>query len=252
MSCAMANSKQRRSLRRALVPPLSDSFSSATKTGEPTQEMSGGRTKQNNAGKSKNNRIMELLGICASVLGIVTGLFSFFPHLAVSDPIQMNANDFFFYQMTITNDGVLPVFDVNWALAPKIVSVRAGTGTLGTPESKANMLFIYPGSAILGPEDYSFHLRRSDSGIGMLAPGDGYTFTTEHLIAAPSGAAYDDVDFAIAVSYIPIFPPIPMQTCSRFRMYQDRQGIPHWFRSPNQCNRFPWLHHWFQKSSVPP
>jgi len=101
-----------------------------------------------------------------------------------------------------------------------------------------------------------FQLKRPDTTVGILAPGDGFTFTTEGLISAPPGATYDTVDFAVAVLYVPVFPPIPMQTCSHFIIHKDRQGTPHWFRARNQCDRFPWfwlwLHSWFEKTPKAP
>jgi hypothetical protein len=217
----------------------------ATKTMEPAQEKSAAQPKQNDMKKLRHRRYMkttESLGILASILGIVTGIFSFFPRLTVSEPIQMNATDLFSYKMTVTNDGVLPVFKADWALAPKIVKIQ---GSNKPVEPIHAAVVVYPNSALIGPEDYAFHLRLSDAYIGMLTPGDSYTFTTEGLMTAPTGAVADEVDFAIAVSYIPVFPPIPMQTCTRFHIYRDRQGTQHWFRAPNKCNRFPWLHHWF-------
>jgi len=212
-----------------------------------------------------------------AIVGLAASLFSLFPHVTVSQPVQMDTKDFFSYEITAANDGVLPIFRVKWALAPRHIKMAGSTGvgngrlvawlpdradwvpTSRLMESVTQpstirhaALMVGPGTEMIvkGPAeaDYEFHLRPEDNYIGTVTPGDQFTFTTEGLISAPLGAAYDTVDFAIAISYIPVFPPIPMQTCSHFRIYKDRQGTPHWFRATNQCDRFPWLYNWFKKA----
>jgi len=187
----------------------------------------------------------------------------------------MDATDLFSYKITVANDGVLPIFRVKWALALRDIKMapdgKSRSVTLWLPDradwvmttnlmksvtqpstTRHAAIMVFPGSEAIvkGPAEakYEFHLRPADNYIGTVTPGDQFTFTTEGLISAPPGATYDTVDFAIATSYIPLFVPIPMQTCSHFRVYKDRQGAPHWFRTTNQCDRFPWLHNWFEKS----
>jgi hypothetical protein len=220
-------------------------------------------------------------GQFVAIVGLMASLFSLFPHVAVSDPVQMDATDLFSYEITIANDGVLPIFRVKWALAPRDIKMAVSSTDIGkskpvklivphraewtmttglmrsvTQPSKERhaAIMIGPGSELIdqGPADYKFRLRPEDNYIGTLTPGDQSTFTTEGLISAPPGATYDTVDFAIAISYIPIFPPVPMQTCSHFFIYKDRQGTPHWFKAINRCDRFPWMHDWFGKSPVKP
>lgn len=223
-------------------------------------------------------RRKAFLEIVGTILALVTGVLSFFPHVVVSDPAQMDATDFFSYQLTITNDGILPIYRADWAFAPRLISMTPAIGhhnlTLLLPhyadwvatdalmasvvpdkpgsERRAAILMLPGAKAIVdGTPDYEFHVRPANNRIGTLSPGDQFTFTLEGLITAPVGATYDEADFAIAISYIPIFPPIRMQTCSHFHVYKDRQGTPHWFKSPNQCDRFPWMHNWFFKNAAP-
>jgi hypothetical protein len=249
------------------------------------KETSTEQTQQNTVPRKERSKrtLSKASGIVAGIVGLIASVFSFFPHITVSDPIQMDATDFFSYQMTVTNDGILPIYRARWAFAPRYIKVGIAGGTgesnpghgvtwivphyadwavttdlltsvipdkPGT-ERHAAILFE-PGSVMTvpGAADYEFHLRPSDNRIGTLAPGDGFTFTTEGLVSAPAGTTYDAVDFAIAISYTPIFPMIPMQTCSHFHIYKDRQGNAHWFRSTNQCDRFPWMHNWFTKSQT--
>lgn len=144
--------------------------------------------------------------------------------------------------MTLMNEGILPVFSVRCGLAPGYMSVSGEPGTLEYPA----MIVVGPNVKLVpSSADYAFQLRRPDCYAAVVSPGDGFTFTTEGLIGAPSGAVYDSVDFSINISYIPIFPPLPMQTCSHFHIYKDQTGNMHWFRATNKCSRFPWLHHWF-------
>ncbi len=229
-------------------------------------------------GFSHLRRWKSLFGIIGAILGLITGVLSFFPHLTVSEPTQMDPTDFFSYQLTISNEGILPIFRVRWALAPRVISVSSSTGSgegvtlllphyadwIATDDLMNSLLPDKPGSqrhaALLmrpggkivvdGPADYEFHLRSANNRIGTLSPGDQFTFTTEGLISAPAGTTYDTADFAVSISYVPVFPPIPMQTCSHFHVYKDRQGTAHWFKSPNQCDRFPWLHNWFPSQKI--
>lgn len=218
----------------------------------------------------------KILWAAAAVIGPVATLCSFFPHVAVSDPVQMDATDVFSYQFNVGNDGVLPIFGVTWALAPRNIKVSVGANEADndssqkhvqwTPPHRADWkvdsnlmrsvtkpdaerhaaIMIYPGSGLTvpGPADYEFRIRPEDSSIGTLSPGGQFTLTTEGLMSAPPGATFDTADFAIAIKYTPVFPPVPMQTCFHFHVYKDRQGKSHWFRAQNQCDRFAWMHHW--------
>lgn len=207
----------------------------------------------------------KLLKICGTVVGGLATVFSFYPRLTVSDPQQMDTRDFFSYAMTVTNDG-LPVFGTKWALALGTLTLTAQpnrkaltvllplnadwtvkSSVLATAVKPSDQphagINVFPGSRLIGPSNYGFRLMPEDNYIGFLLPGDKSAFTTEGLIVAPEGSsAYETLDFAISIKYIPLFPPIPMQTCSNFRLYRDRTGAPHWFRAPNQCDRFPWMH----------
>lgn len=212
----------------------------------------------------------ELAGIFVTTVGLMAAVFSFFPHITISDPVQMDATDLFSYQITVTNGGVLPIFGMKWALAPRIIKISNDNSHMSIqvlaphnadwivssdvmasvikPSTERHAAFMFfPGSELTVPEpaDYEFHLRPVDNSIGTLTPGDQFTFTTEGLMSAPPGSTYDAADFAIAIIYIPVFPMIPMQTCSHFHVYKDRQGNLHWFRAANQCDRFPWVHNWF-------
>ena len=209
----------------------------------------------------------------STIVGLAAGVFSFFPHITVSDPVQMVPTDLFSYQMTITNEGILPVGWVKWAFAPTFIKVgqsakaienhepppqrivnllpHAGEWTYSGPTiTTGAALMVLPGGEIKvdGAADYEFQMHPLHNSIGTLNPGDQFTFTTEGFIGASPDATSDSTDFAIAIKYTPWFPPIPMQTCSHFRIYKDRDGNAHWFRDTNQCERFPWMHHWFDKS----
>src|SRR5216684_3393411 len=70
----------------------------------PTQQSTERKLKQ------KGTKIADIVGIPASILGIIAGVFSFFPRLTISEPIQMNSADLFSYKMTVTNDGVTPFY----------------------------------------------------------------------------------------------------------------------------------------------
>jgi hypothetical protein len=249
------------------------------------EEISTGQTQHDISKKAGRwSRLVEgwkgPVGAFVAIVGLIASIFSFFPHVTVSDPIQMDATDLFSYEITVANDGVLPIFRVKWALAPREIKMAASsteivnkpvtlivphraewtmTSDLMKSVTQPSMerhaaIMIGPGSELIdqGSPDYKFRLRPEDNHIGTVTPGDQFTFTTEGLISAPPGATYDTADFAIAISYIPIFPPIPMQTCSHFRIYKDRQRTAHWFRATNRCDRFPWLHDWFEKSPVKP
>jgi hypothetical protein len=228
----MASSTQRRRARRAVALSVPE--------GQPnTPEQAVEKTEEHKRSKTpkakedgRPSRMWKIVEAASVILGVASVL-SFFPRLTVSEPIQMDATDLFSYKITVTNDGLLPVFWADWALAPRIVQVGVGSSGI-TPDKHVQLLLphyarwtikaslpsygmkVFPGSGMTVPEaeDYEFQLKRPDTTVGILAPGDGFTFTTEGLIGAPSGATYDTVDFAVAVSYVPVFPPIPMQTCS--------------------------------------
>lgn len=199
------------------------------------------------AKNSSHKKFVDLILAAITVLGAIVTVLSLFPHLTVSEPVQMDASDLFSYKMTVTNDGLLPVFNVKWGLAPRRLSVRNQTAPVAPAPKNDAFVFMHPNTTSFGPDDFAFELRGAETmSIGTLTPGDGSTITTEHFVAAPPGSLYgDDVDFAIAIHYIPVFPPIPMETCSHFHLYQDRHGNQHWFRAPDRCNHLPWLHHWF-------
>jgi hypothetical protein len=260
----MGNSHQRRIERRA----TDHSAPTSAEGKEVTAPEKSAMPKPERRGEKRQRKIttrpFEILAVAASILGVITAILSFNPRLTVSDPIQMDTSDFFSYEITVTNDGILPVYDANWALAlrslivgpekkvtillPHCADWKASPDLMEKvlePSSERHAaVMAHPGSVVLdtGPPDYRFHLSRADNAIGNLSPGSGFTFTTEGLISGEPGSHYDNVDFAIAIRYIPVFPPIPMQTCSNFHSYRDRQGNLHWFKTGNHCDRFPWLH----------
>jgi hypothetical protein len=273
----MGNSHQRRREHRGMAHTSKNALTATSHTTAPSPNQAGKTAKPtgfNSRGTVENRKRnwRQIFGIiagsAATVLGIVTGFLTLFPRLTVSDPIQMDATDLFSYQITIANDGLLPVRGVRWAMAPRIIKVGGNISqkpmillaphyadwvfpnSVTKPDTSgiqrhADLMF-FPGSqlAVVGPADYEFHIRPTDTYIGWLSPGDRSTFTTEGIISAPPEATYDTVDFAIAITYLPIWPmpPIPMQTCPHFRIYKDRQGTPHWFRDTDQCAKFPWWH----------
>ena len=166
---------------------------------------------------------IKRIGIPTTLIGILTAFLSFFPHLTISDPVTMDSSQLFSKYLTITNDGILPVFRVRCGL------------TLGTIHLKSGITFASDTklAATIAPVDcYA----------GTLSPGDGYTFTTEHTFVIPTPEAAD-ADFAVIVSYIPILPPVRMDKCVHFVMHRDSAGRAHWFRSPRTCALFPWLNH---------
>lgn len=272
----MGNSHQRRVDRRARIHSAPISTEKEAPVPEKPAKPKPESSEEIRKGKI-TTRLLEILAIVASILGVATGILSFYSRLTVSDPIQMDTTDFFSYKITVTNDGLLPVHGTNWMLALRSLKVHPQPGrpeiTMLLPhcadwkataelmekmhestERHAAAIMAGPGSLLIdeGPPDYRFRLSRSDNAIGSLSPGTGYTLTTEGLISAEPGSTYDDADFAIAIQYTPVFPPIPMQTCSNFKSYRDRQGNQHWFRTGNQCDRFPWLHCWFTKKPSQP
>lgn len=238
-----------------------------------TQRDSDRNTKlQSSLTEKRKQRILS--GPVVALVGLASAVCSFFPHVNVSDPVQMDPTDLFSYQMTVSNGGVLPVFMVKWALAPREIKLTSNDASIKSvklllphsadwvassdlmeraikpgPERRAVILFTAGSElTVLGPADYEFQIRTPTNGIGTITPGDQFTFTTEGLMSAPPDATYDVADFAVAIKYVPIFPPLPMQTCSHFRIFRDRQGATHWFRATDQCDRFPWLHNWFPAS----
>jgi hypothetical protein len=245
----------------------------------PTQKEEKNEENNEGGGESKQKyRLFETLGILASILGVALGIPSFYPRLTVSEPTPMDVADLFSYQITVANDGILPVFRTKWSLALRSLRVDSPpsapkttfllphyadwqiTSELMRTVTRADREYhtaiaVAPGGTLIdpGPPNYGFHLSPPDNYIGMLAPGDKSTFTTEGLVGAPIGAQYDSVDFAIALRYVPLFPPIPMQVCSNFLVHRDRTGTQHWFRAPNRCDRFPWMHNWFpEKGALKP
>ena len=246
------------------------------------EEMSEKLRSENTPGKHGGSRWLAGTAVAIStIVGIAAGVFSFFPHVTISDPAQMDPTDLFSYQINVTNDGVLPIFGARWAFAPiclRVLDAQSGAENTGTHPRMFRYLFPHYGAYVVtanlmnsvtrpGPErhaaimmnpgselivddglDGEFHIMPENNSIGRLSPGDQVTVTTEGIISAQPGVSYGAVDFAIAITYIPVFPPIPMQTCSHFYIHKDRQGTPRWFRAPNKCDRFPWMHNWFDGS----
>jgi hypothetical protein len=169
------------------------------------------------------HRWADNLGILASLLALATAFFAFFPHLTLSDPVTINPDQLLSKYMTVTNDGILPVYRVRCQLAPRSLLSNSGNG-------------------ITGPIDFSFRIQMSNCYIGTLSPGDGYTFTLEQILDLPTAEAQANADFAIAISYVPFFPPIRMDNCTHFVLHTSMNGDKQWFRSPGRCALFPWIH----------
>lgn len=208
-------------------------------------------------------KLIEIIGIVSAVVG----LFSLFPNVTISDPAQMGNDDIFSYSMNVSNAGILPIYRVRWQLAPRHLKVantnppravirdllpergqllvsQSAVDSASKPGARRSAgIMVYPGGEAIveGDPTYRFRVYDGNNKLGTLMPGEQSTITTLGLISAPQGASYDDADFAIAIQYLPLI-PIPMQTCFRFNVFTDRTGTQHWFRLPNTCDRFPWLH----------
>ncbi len=174
-------------------------------------------------GKWSQRRKMFLkrIGLPSTIVGMVTMFFSFFPHLTLSEPTVLDETQFFSKSMTITNDGILPVF-----------SVQCGVGF-------GQVMTIY-NSGIKGLKDRSVHLMFTPCSAPKLFPGDAYSFTLEDAFSVQS-ADVREADFDVVISYIPLFPPVRMDRCTHFVLHKDHAGKQHWFRSPGQCALFPWF-----------
>jgi hypothetical protein len=72
---------------------------------------------------AKTNKWTEWVAVAVATVGFASAVFSFFPHITVSEPVQMDPTDLFSYQITVTNDGVLPIFGVKWAPAPRNIKI---------------------------------------------------------------------------------------------------------------------------------
>jgi len=168
-------------------------------------------------------RLPKIAGIdvntIASLLGIVALFSSFFPHLTLSEPMVENPEQFFSQSMTVTNDGILPVFHVECGLIPYSVYTDAPAG-IEAPEGAT----VKPSTGCDG---------------GTLVPGDAFTFDFEFIRMRTDYIT--KADFDISIRYVPLLPPIPMRHCVHFIVHRDSAGHNHWFRSPGQCSKFPWL-----------
>ena len=135
----------------------------------------------------------------------------------------MNGRQLFSKAITITNDGLLPVFRVHCGMAVK-------------------KIVPYNDVPLIGTDDFTARLENAGCYAGTLSPGDGLSFSPEELVLLPITQARE-ADFAIYISYIPVFPPVRMDQCVHFVLHESIvDGQRYWFRSPGQCARFPWLH----------
>jgi hypothetical protein len=203
------------------MPRLNSSETTGHKEQPPTSPPYQPPLLMNKSWRGRRKRILKRIGLPTTLYGLAVIFFSFFPHLNLSEPLPMDETQFFSKSLTITNDGVLPVF-----------GVRCGVGW-------GKIRTIY-NNGIEGPTDRSAHLMFEPCHSPTLSPGDAYSFTLEK--------AYDvkmsdvtEADFDIVISYIPLLPPIRMDKCTHFVVYKDNTGKQHWFRSPGQCAKFPWL-----------
>jgi hypothetical protein len=82
--------------------------------------------------QSRLHRWADRLGLLASIIALTTAFFAFFPHLTLSDPVTINPDQLLSKYMTVTNDGVLPVYRVRCELAPgHLLSKTTGSGLIG-------------------------------------------------------------------------------------------------------------------------
>jgi len=197
--------------------------------------------------KRRSRKLRKRIGLPTTVVGIVTTFYAFFPHLTISQPVDMNSPELFSKTMTVTNDGLLPVFGVHCGMAirkiimgngaNRAVTVPNGINALTTPLTLAN------GERLIGAEDFSSRIQADDCYASVLKPGDGLTFSPEELILLLDSQAREG-DFAIYISYRPLFPPVRMNQCVHFVLHESIVGgQKYWFRSPGQCALFPWMNH---------
>jgi hypothetical protein len=169
----------------------------------------------------RRKKFVKRIGLPTTFVGIVTLFFAFFPHLTLSEPTALDETQFFSKSMTITNDGLLPVF-----------SVYCGVGF-------GQVTTIY-NSGIKGLKNRSVHLMFTGCHAPRLSPGDAYSFALEDAFEIKA-ADVSVADFDVVVSYIPLFPPVRIDKCTHFVLRKNPDGKQYWFRSPGQCALFPWL-----------
>jgi hypothetical protein len=221
----VANSKQRRFLRRhpSASNPQSDRTPAPELTEPDKQEAKSRGKPVKKLSSPAKKRIFDF----GTALAVLTAVFSLFPHLTLSEPVTMDSSRSLSKYITVTNDGILPVFRVYCGLAIQQLTL--------------------PGNlrVTTDADDFAVRFTNKNCDIGSLSPGDAFTFTPDNLLwehwkNAESG------DFAIVISYIPILPPVRMDSCTHFTLYRDTSGQRSWFRSPGHCNKFPWFHWWGQ------
>jgi hypothetical protein len=172
--------------------------------------------------RQRGKAFLKRIGLPTTIVGIVTTFFALFPHLTVTEPVTMNPGQTFSKYMTLNNEGVLPVF-----------RVRCGIAVI--------KIWTDQDSGIIGTGDFTSRFEHTSCYAGTLSPGDSFTFTLENVLAT-AGAQITEADFAVVISYVPIFPPLPMDKCVHFVLHQSSSGEKYWFRSPGHCALFPWLH----------
>jgi hypothetical protein len=122
----------------------------------------------------------------------------------------MDPKNLFSYKMNVVNEGILPVFGVEFAISPLNINDRLLANSMVTLAST------------------------KDCCIPMLSPGDGYTVTTESVLTVDMATA-TTADFLLVLRYRPLLPPIQMKKCSHFHMHRDSANGVHWFRTPSSC-----------------
>ena len=190
------NSRQRRKLLRSLeqprpTQPPDSSERLVQKQLPPAKQLRSELLMQPSKWQRCRKKLLRRIGLPTTLFGIATLLLSFFPHLEISTPITMNPDQLMSKYMTITNDGILPVFSVK----------------CGVP---INQMFSNNESGLA-----DLTIIDTSCEIGRLSPGDGYTFSPEHLFNLPANQT-KMADFEISISYIPILPPVRMQKCIHF------------------------------------
>jgi hypothetical protein len=225
----VANSKQRRQTRRSTInaqqTPVQNSSETLGQKETPSQvQQRMAKQKEDPKPQKLALRIVKWLGVPTTIFGVIAALSSFFPHLILSEPTVLDETQFFSKSMTVTNDGLLPVYSVYCAL---------GFGELKTIQNGKPI-------NVQGLPNRGTHIYFNGNHPVNLLPGDAYTFALDEAMKADS-ASVVGADFDVVISYVPIFPPLRMERCTHFVLRVDSSGKQHWFRSPGQCAIFRWL-----------
>ena len=124
------NSSQRRKQKRAAATTVSDVPSEIQRPHDTSERLIRPTTKS----KSRFTRLRTLwkwwkrVGLPVSLIGLWTLFYSLFPHLTLSDLVQMEAGSAFSYRLDVKNEGPLPVFFVKASISPTDINLKQGGG----------------------------------------------------------------------------------------------------------------------------